>query len=120
MYQVTVTFSEVDQRAPGRKFRRGEVTSRGAGQGASRVPSKISARATIHLLSCQLGKPEYFPEALWATWLERLEAAEVDFLNVTERIKAGFSEGVLGREEVPATMGTVSEWEAPGTTTDSV
>lgn len=67
---------------------------------------KISARVTIHLLSCQLGKPEYFPEALWeATWLERLEAAEVDFLNVTERIKAGFSEGVLGREEVPAQWG---------------
>ena len=71
LYQVTVTFSEVDQRAPGRKFRRGEfpaplqeMTSRGAGQGASRVPPKMSARATIHFLSRLLGKPEYFPEAL--------------------------------------------------------
>ena len=64
LYQVTVTFSEVDQRAPGRKFRRGEVTSRGAGQGASRVPPKTLARATILFLSRLLGKPKYFPEAL--------------------------------------------------------
>lgn len=67
-----------------------------------------------------LGNPSTFLKHLWATCLERLEAAGVDFLNVTERIKAGFSEGVPGREEVPATMETVSEWEAPGTTTDSV
>ena len=63
-----------------------------------------------------LGNPSTFLKHLWSTWLERLEAAEVDFLNVTERIKAGFSEGVPGREEVPETMETVSEWEAPGTT----
>ena len=39
---------------------------------------------------------------------------------MTERIKAGFSEGVPGREEVPATTETVSEREAPRPSTDSV
>ena len=64
MYQAKVAFSQVDQRAPGRKFKRGEATSRGARQGASRVSPEVSARATIHPLSHLLGKPEYFPEAL--------------------------------------------------------
>lgn len=67
-----------------------------------------------------MGSPSTFLKHLRATWLERLEAAEVDFLSVAERVKAGFSEGVPGREEVPGTMETVSEREAPRTTTGSV